>query len=460
MVDAGNRDGVDGAQLEELVEWLRIPSVSTDDGDPDALLEAATWARDRIVDAGGDAACVADHGNPLVVGTLEADRRDAPTVLVYGHYDVQGVGDEAAWTSPPFAPEVRGDRLYGRGTSDDKGNFYPLLRAACERKRAGRLPVTVRVLVDGEEEIAGDAAARWLRTDDVGADCAIVFDSWMVDEATPAITVGLRGIVQAHVTVTTGRLDLHSGVYGGSVLNAGHVLHRMLGAVLPDADGRLRPELRRGVEAPGADELAGWAALPPVDDMLADAGSVPVGPDAARDYHVRTWAEPSLDVNGVTLGDARTIVPCTASAVLSQRLVPAQRATEVGATIERLLRDAAPAGVDVDVDLVLADPVRFDARSAPLRAAATAIRRATGVRPAIVRWGGAIPIVGELASAGIPTIVGGYALASDHPHAVDESFRLESLRLGRLTADALLDELATLEPTAPSTTGAHARAAG
>ncbi|MGE4425451.1 MAG: M20/M25/M40 family metallo-hydrolase [Solirubrobacteraceae bacterium] len=458
MVGGGNDGKVDEAQLEELVEWLRIPSVSTDGGDATALLAAAEWARDRIVDAGGEASCVTDHGNPLVVGVLEADRRDAPTVLLYGHYDVQGVGDAAAWTSAPFEPEIRGDRLYARGSSDDKGNFYPLLRAACERKREGRLPVTVRVLIDGEEEIAGDAAGRWLRADDVGADCAIVFDSWMADEDTPAITVGLRGIVQAHVTVSTGRLDLHSGVYGGSVLNAAHVLHHMLAAVLPDASGHLRPELRSGVEVPSDEEQAGWATLPPVDGMLADAGSVLVGADAARDYHLRTWAEPSLDVNGITLGGPRTIVPCTASAVLSQRLVPAQRAEATAEVIERLLREAAPAGATVDIGFVLADPVLFDAKSPPLRAAATAIHRATGRRPAVVRWGGAIPIVGELAAAGIPTIVSGYALASDHPHAVDESFRLESLRLGTLTAYALLDELATLagddRTSDPATSGA------
>ncbi len=438
------RDGSDAALLEELVDWLRIPSVSTDGGDARALRDAAAWARDRIRDAGGEAECLELGGNPLVVGTLEADHPGRPTVLLYGHYDVQGVGDGAGWTSAPFAPEVREGRLYGRGTSDDKGNFYPLLRAACARKRAGRLPVNVRVLVDGEEEIAGPSAATWLRTAAPQADCAIVFDSWMVDEATPAITVGLRGLVQARVTVTTGRLDLHSGVYGGSAMNAAHVLHAMLAAVLPDGDGRLRPELREGIEPPSARERDGWRGLPPAAAELAETGAVLARPGAAEDHYARTWADGSLDVHEIALGAPRTIVPARASAVLSQRLVPAQRADRAGAVLEGLLRSAAPAGAAVDVDLVLADPVLFDATSPPLRAGAAALARAAGRAPAIVRWGGAIPIVAELAAAGIPTIVSGTALAADHPHAVDESFRLASLRLGARAADALLDELASV----------------
>lgn len=444
MSGDGDGDTVDPELLDELRAWLRIPSVSTDGGDPEALRTAAEWARDRILDAGGSAECVSTVGNPLVVGELTADRDDAPTVLIYGHYDVQGVGDPNAWTSPPFEPEIRGDRLFARGASDDKGNFYPLLRAACERKRDGRLPLDVRVLIEGDEEIAGDAASRWLRADEVGADCAIVFDSWMVDERTPAITIGLRGIVQARVSVTTGQQDLHSGVYGGSALNAAHALHRMLADVLPDEQGRLRPELRVGIQPPSEEELRGWRALPAADAMLDAAGATLLHPDAAADYHRRTWADTSLDVSGITLGGPRTIVPATATAVLSQRLVPAQRAADAGARLEHLLRSAAPSGAQVDIDLLLADPVLFDARSPPLRAAAVALERALGTRPAIVRWGGAIPVVAAMAAEGIPTIVSGFALAADHPHGADESFRLASLRQGGLAAEALLDELANL----------------
>ena len=255
--------------LDDLLDWLRIPSISTGGGNAADLERAAQWVVDRVVAAGGTGEVVATQGNPLAVGELRAAREDAPTVLIYGHYDVQSIGDPDAWTTPPFEPEVRDGRIWARGASDDKGNFLPLLHVACELARAGELPVHVRVLVEGEEEAGGAAVGEWLRTDDRGADAAIVFDSGMADERTPAITVGLRGLVMVQVTVRTGRRDLHSGMYGGSVLNALHVAVGMLATVLPGPDGRPREELRAGI-APVSDvERASWAKLKPGDEVIA-----------------------------------------------------------------------------------------------------------------------------------------------------------------------------------------------
>src|SRR3954470_2111900 len=214
---------MDRPLLDDLVDWLRIPSISTGEPDPDGLRRAAQWVVDRVQAAGGEAEVVDTTGNPLAVGELRAARDGAPTVLIYGHYDVQSVGDPGAWTTPPFEPTVRDGRLYARGASDDKGNFLPLLHAACEMARADQLPAHVRVLVEGEEEVGGDSALEWVRSDARGADAAIVFDSDMADEHNPAITIGLRGMVQAAITVRTAERDLHSGIYGGSVLNALHV---------------------------------------------------------------------------------------------------------------------------------------------------------------------------------------------------------------------------------------------
>ena len=217
--------------LDPLVEWLRIPSISTGGGEPADLRRAAEWAAERVEHAGGSAELVQiGDGNPLAIGDFRANRSEAPTILIYGHYDVQSVGEPSAWTSPPFEPEVRDGRLYARGASDDKGNFWPLMHAACELARAGELPVNVRVVVEGEEEAGSESITEWIRADERGADAAIVFDSGMVDERTPAITVGLRGMAMAQIEVRTGARDLHSGMYGGSVLNALHVLHRMLAA--------------------------------------------------------------------------------------------------------------------------------------------------------------------------------------------------------------------------------------
>ncbi|MGH2699188.1 MAG: M20/M25/M40 family metallo-hydrolase, partial [Actinomycetota bacterium] len=210
--------------LDQLVEWLRIPSISSGGGDPQDLVRAAEWARNYITAAGGEAEVVAGDVNPLVVGDLRAADPDAPTVLIYGHYDVQSADPVEAWTTPPFEPEIRNDRLYGRGAADDKGNFFPLLYVACELAREGRLPVNVRVLIEGEEEAAGDSVVNRVLADERGADVAIVFDSEMLDDSTPAITLGVRGIVSVAVDVRTARADLHSGLFGGTVLNATHAL--------------------------------------------------------------------------------------------------------------------------------------------------------------------------------------------------------------------------------------------
>src|SRR4051794_28276152 len=323
------------ALLDQLIDWLRIPSISTGGGDPADLRRAAEWAAAHVERAGGAAELVEiGDGNPLVIGDLRAARAGAPTVLIYGHYDVQGPGDLAAWTTPPFEPEVRDGRLYARGAADDKGNFWPLLAVACELAASGELPVNVRVVVEGEEEAGSESVAEWIRADERGADAAIVYDSGMVDERTPAITLGLRGMLQAQIHVRTGTRDLHSGIYGGSVLNALHVLHGMLAEVVPGRDGRVREELRAGIAAPAQAERDSWARLPAGEQVLAEVGGRPAYPAAAAEYYERNGADASLDVNEVVGGEPRTLVPASARATISLRLAPGQRAAEIGPVLE------------------------------------------------------------------------------------------------------------------------------
>ena len=437
--------------LEELVDWLRIPSVSTGGGDAAALRAACDWVLERIEAAGGTAEAISlDGGHPMATGELRASLRhdQAPTVLAYGHYDVQDPGPLEAWTSPPFEPTERGGRLYARGAADDKGNFLPLLLVACELARAGRLPVNVRFLVEGEEEVGSGSVLRHLGAGELRADCAIVFDSLMADERTPAISVGARGLVQTAIEVRTGERDLHSGLYGGAVLNAGHVLVDALRAVMPDASGRVRSELAAGV-APVTDaERESWARLAPGAAALAAVGGRPVAPEAADELYERTGGAPALDVNMVELGEPRTIVPSRARAYASLRLAPGQRAAAMGAELERLLRAAAPAGAELRLDTKLADPALFDPADPPLRLGAEAIERACGVAPALVRLGGTLPLLALLAEQGIPTIVTGFVLPDDAIHAPDESYRLESLRLGEASARELYRELAALPAAA------------
>jgi len=310
--------------------------------------------------------------------------------------------------------------------------------------RAGELPIHVRVLVEGEEESGGTGALDWLAADPGGADCAIVFDSGMADPRTPALTLGLRGTVHARLRVRTAMRDLHSGLYGGSVLNAVHALHAMLTAVLPGADGRLRAELRAGVAEPSASELAAWGRLPPGSEAIAEVGGRPAYPGAGEDFYVRTGADASLDVNHVSAGAPRTIVPAEATAMLSLRTAPGQHSQALAAELERLLRAAAPEGAEVELDMTVARPALFSPDEPAIRLASGALERACGVAPILTRSGGSIPIVAGFAARGIPTIVSGFATPEDAFHAPNESYRLESLALGERAARELYGALAGL----------------
>jgi len=433
--------------LEQLVEWLRIPSISSGGGDPHDLVRAAEWARNYITAAGGEAEIIATDLNPLVVGDLRAADPEAPTVIIYGHYDVQSADPVDAWTTPPFEPEIRNDRLYARGSADDKGNFWPLLYVACELARSGELPVNVRVLVEGEEEVGGDSVGNWVLADERGADCAIVFDSEMLDDTTPALTLGVRGMVSMAVDVRTARGDLHSGHFGGSVLNATHALTHMLVAVLHGPDGKLREELRAGLVGPTDEELDAWAQLPHAGDLFAQVEATPIHSGSADAYREQSWADAAIDVNGLAGGDAvqkRTIIPAVASAKLSMRLAPDQKAADMGPVLERLLRDAAPEGAEVATSWDGADPASFDPTDPALALAIEALGEACGKPPALIRSGGSIPVLAAFAEKGIPTILSGFTGPEDNFHAPDESFRLESLRLGEASARSLYAKLATL----------------
>jgi acetylornithine deacetylase/succinyl-diaminopimelate desuccinylase-like protein len=433
------------ALIHEAADWLRIPSVSIGGRNDDALQSAAEWAQRRVLAAGGTCALVDTPGGaPLVVGELRAAREDAPTVLIYGHYDVQDAGDESEWTTPPFEPDIRDGRLYARGAADDKGNFLPLLHVACEMADAGELPVHVRVLVEGAEESGTDDVNDWVLADERGADCAIVFDSGMLDASTPAITTATRGIVFADLEVRAGERIAHSGVYGGAALNAFHALHQALAAVMPGPDGLLPEPLRTGIEPPTAEELASWEQLPGGAAELAQVGARPADPAAAAEFYVRTGAAPSLDVHRIRGGEARTIVPPVAHCDVSVRLAPGQDPEAISRAFEALLRSGLPDGAELTYSATVASASRFDPDSEPLRIARAALARACGREPVLIRTGGSLPVLAAFSERGIPTIVSGFGLPQDAFHAPDESFALTSLELGRRSARTLYEDLAAL----------------
>jgi acetylornithine deacetylase/succinyl-diaminopimelate desuccinylase-like protein len=435
--------------FDELAEFLRIPSVSADPAHAADVRAAGEWVCDFLRTAGGEAELVDWHGQPLAIGELRASSgaESAPTVLCYGHFDVQPPDPLELWESAPFEPEIRGEHLYGRGVADDKGQLYMLLAAARELSAAGELPVNVRFTCDGEEETGGHSILDFLAADERGADAGVIFDSGMIAPGLPAFDVATRGLVYFHLTLRTGVRDLHSGLYGGAALNAAHVLMDVLGSVTAD-DGRLAEPLRAGIVAPTEEELAGWRALPAGADELADQGARPADARAAEEFYLRTFAEPALDVNGIQSGSPvlqKTVLPVEAEANVSIRLAPGQRPEVIAEAFERLVRDAVPVGVELEVVLwSSAAPGLVAPDSRAVQLGLKAFERAVGVRPALIRSGGTLPIVPALADRGIPVIISGFSLPDAQIHSPNERMLAEYIPLGIAAARALLQEFSAL----------------
>jgi acetylornithine deacetylase/succinyl-diaminopimelate desuccinylase-like protein len=440
----------DPTWLKELSEWLRIPSVSADPAHAPDVRAAGEWLCAFVRAAGGECDLVDVNGRPLAIGELRAsqDADRAPTVLVYGHFDVQPPDPLDLWESPPFEPTVRGEWLYARGVADDKGQLYLLLKAAATLAAEGALPVNVRVACDGEEEIGGHSIVDWIGADDRGAHAAVIFDAHMPRRGQPAFYVATRGVCYFHLRVRTGERDLHSGSFGGGALSATHALIRTLSGVLAGPDGRLPEPLRKGALAPSEQELADWGALQSGAEMLAEQGARPMDATAAEEFYLRTFAQPSLDVNGVEGGSPRlqkTVIPVTAEANLSLRLAPGQKVDEVAPEVERLLRESAPAGADVEIDLwSSAPPGLVSPDSAAIRLGQDAFERALGARPLLLRSGGTLPIVPALGDRGVPAIVTGFDVPQGNLHSPNERLLVEHIPLGVAAARELFTALARL----------------
>jgi acetylornithine deacetylase/succinyl-diaminopimelate desuccinylase-like protein len=424
-------DRLDPAWLDELSEWLRIPSVSADSAHADDVRRAGEWVCEFVRGAGGEAELVDTDRHPLAVGEIRASAGadEAPTVLLYGHFDVQPPAPLDLWDSDPFEPEIRDGYLYARGAVDDKGNSYLALKAARTLAEEGALPVNVRVAFDGEEEIGGDSIVRFLTEDERGADACIIFDGGMPGEDTPAFDLGTRGLIYFHVRARTGERDLHSGLFGGAALNAVHALMQTLEAVVAVPD-----ELRAGVVPPTQEEIDSWAQLEPGAGVLAAAGARAMDGEAAEAFYHRTLAGPAVDVNGLTGGEAilqKTVLPVFAEANVSIRLAPGQDVEVVTAAFVRLLRDAAPVEAELEIERRSWAPAGLIPPDAPaVRIAIEAFERVVGRRPLLLRSGGTIPVVPALADRGIPTIVSGFSLPNANMHSPNERLLARYLPLG------------------------------
>jgi acetylornithine deacetylase/succinyl-diaminopimelate desuccinylase-like protein len=437
--------------LDELKEWLRIPSVSAKSEHRDDTRRAAEWLVERMEEAGLQRAeLIPTAGHPVVIGEWRG-AEGAPTLLVYGHYDVQPPEPLDEWTSPPFEPEVRDGRLYARGSVDDKGQVFLHLKAVetylAER---GSLPVNLIFVVEGEEEVGSPNLAAFLRKnrERLRCDAVLISDTGMFAPGLPSITVGLRGLAYMEIRVRGARSDLHSGEYGGAVVNPAMVLARIL-AQLHDERGRVTiPGFYDRVRELSDDERAALRALPFDEAELRAEVEVPaLGGEAGFGPLERLWARPTLEVNGLLSGytgeGAKTVLPGRAMAKVSMRLVPDQDYRETERMFAEHVRGLAPEGVTLEVEALHGGQPWYAQPEGPVFAAVQrALRAAWGQDAVFIRGGGSIPIVQAFQETfGAPVVLVGFGLPGDNLHAPDEWFSIENFHRGTAAIATFYDEL-------------------
>jgi acetylornithine deacetylase/succinyl-diaminopimelate desuccinylase-like protein len=429
------------AFLEGLKTFLRIPSISTLPEHKPDIRRAAQFVREELRSAGlQNSELIEGQGNPLVYGEwLGAPGK--PTLLLYGHYDVQPPDPLDEWKSPPFEPEVRGDDLYARGASDDKGQTYILIKAVEGfLKTSGRLPVNVKFLIEGEEEVGGEHISAYVASKPprIRADAAVICDTEMFAPGLPTLCVGLRGIVYLELEVQGAGHDLHSGVYGGAAPNPIQAIAEILCA-LKDRDGHiLIPEFYSRVRPPSREEREAWSRLPFDEEKykrkemevkeLVGEPEVPL--------FERLWARPTLEVHGIRGGftgeGAKTVIPARATAKISMRLVADQNPDDALAQFRAAVTKVTPRGVSVEVRPIHgAAPSLVDPTNRFIQAAAEALGQVFGKQTVYIRSGGSIPIVGLFDQhLGIPSVLMGFGLPDDNLHAPNEKFHLPNFYRG------------------------------
>jgi len=436
---------MDETWRSELSEFIAITSVSAIPAHREDVKQAGEWVCDFIRRIGGTADLSPFGEKELALGEIRAsnDPEHAPTVLCYGHFDVQPPAPLDLWESDPFELTLRDDWAYARGIADDKGQLFILLKAAQRLVEAKALPVNLRFACDGEEEVGGHTIVDYLEIDDRGADAGVIFDGGMVRMDVPAFSLATRGLIAFDLKVKTGERDLHSGMYGGAALNAIHVLMRCLGAVTAGPNGLLPEPLRQGISAPTAAELESWEALPSGDDELSSQGARPLDPYAAAEFNTRTLAEPSADVNGIIGGKPglrNTTLSVQAAGEVTIRLAPGQDVQTIGRAAEKLMRDAAPDGAEVEIAWEGAPPGLMRPDSPAVQLGLEAFEQVLGVKPLLLRAGGTLPIVPALANKGIATVITGFALPESNVHSPNEKFLLRYFDQGVDTAAALFTD--------------------
>ena len=437
--------------LEELKEFLRIPSISTLPDHAGEVRRAAEFVAASLRQAGlENVEIIPTAKHPLVY----ADWMHAPgkpTVLCYGHYDVQPPDPLELWVTPPFEPAIRDGNLYARGSCDDKGQMYMHVKAM-EALRAvnGTLPVNVKFLIEGEEEVGGESVAKYVAENPkkLKADVALVSDTSLYAEGIPTLCIGLRGLIYTEIVARGPARDLHSGVYGGAAPNAVFGLVELL-AKLKDANGRIQiPGMYDDVEAPAPAEKASWAALPfDEKEFLKDeVGSNRLTGEPGFSVLERTWARPTLEVHGIaggfTAAGAKTVIPATATAKVSMRLVPRQDPDKIIAAYKKFVAACTPAGIETEVRILSSGPaISVNPDHPAINIAARAFKDILGRETVFIRSGGSIPIVGDFAThLHIPTILMGFGLPDDGLHSPNEKYKVANYYQGIMTIAHFLEE--------------------
>jgi acetylornithine deacetylase/succinyl-diaminopimelate desuccinylase-like protein len=427
--------------VEGLRAFLRIPSVSTLPEHKSDIRRAAEFVRNELQAAGMTSAeLIEGKGNPLVYAEwLGAPRK--PTILFYGHYDVQPPDPLDEWKSPPFEPEVRGHDIFARGSSDDKGQTYIQIKAVEGLlKTTGKLPVNVKFLIEGEEETGGEHIEEYVKSKPprLKADAAVVCDTEMFAPDLPTICIGLRGIVYGDLVVEGANHDLHSGVYGGAAPNPIQAVAEILCA-LKDRDGHIRiPGFYDRVIPPDPKERAAWARLPFDEKEYTEKemGARELVGEANVPLFDRLWAWPTLEVHGIRGGftgeGAKTVIPARAVAKVSARLVADQRPAEAAAQLKAAVKAACPKGVNAEFKVLHSGaPSLTNPDNRFIHAAAEAMKQVFGKETVYIRSGGSIPIVGVFDQyLGIPSVMMGFGLPDDNLHAPNEKFHLPNFFRG------------------------------
>ena len=435
----------------ELFDFLRIPSISARSEHKQDVAGAAEWLAQQIIGVGLSAEIVQTAGHPIVLGEYRGAGSSAPTYLVYGHYDVQPVEPLDLWTSPPFEPTVRDGRIYARGSVDDKGQLYLHVKALqAHLATHGALPVNVIVLAEGEEEVGSANLPAFIEqhADRLHCDGVIISDSAMFAAGLPSILFSLRGMSYLQIDLEGPASDLHSGSYGGAVVNPATALARIIAS--------FHDENRRVAVKGFYDKVVEWddeirsriRALPFRDETFrAETGASALGGEAGYSTLERIWTRPTLEVNGLLSGytgeGAKTVLPSKAMAKISCRLVPDQTPDEIARLVTNHVRRVAPKEVKVTVTpLHSGMPWKATLEGPLFEAGRRALQRAFGKEPVLTGEGGSIPVVGDFQRIlGAPVLLMGFGLPGENAHAPDEWMAVENFEKGMLTAAYLWEEL-------------------